>query len=221
MNNLNDPPRWNIGPDPQGGAAEGNQWNYALLVPMLGLAAFRWVWTRESKNEILKVKAQYDQDMSAVTSDLEMKYRHALTESQRAAAVLELELEKERQRVEGYRQALVSQSQRVTDERKKLQLEREVLEQERTELVKSGAAGALLQHALKKEAGWHQKASALLKDLEEDLVERQGAYCNLLLPRERRLEMEKNLLLKGQKEKWEPDVGLPQILAAPGNHGNA
>lgn len=42
MNNLNDPPRWNMGPDPRGGAAaDGNKWNYALLVPMLGLAAFR------------------------------------------------------------------------------------------------------------------------------------------------------------------------------------
>lgn len=44
MNNLNDPPRWNIEPDARGqgaGAGDGNQWNYALLVPMLGLAAFR------------------------------------------------------------------------------------------------------------------------------------------------------------------------------------
>lgn len=44
MNNLNDPPRWNIQPE-QGrgdpGAGGGSQWNYALLVPMLGLAAFR------------------------------------------------------------------------------------------------------------------------------------------------------------------------------------
>lgn len=44
MNNLNDPPRWNIPPGAGGrgaGAGDGNQWNYALLVPMLGLAAFR------------------------------------------------------------------------------------------------------------------------------------------------------------------------------------
>lgn len=45
MNNLNDPPNWNIRPDSradggvQGGG--GGRWNYALLVPMLGLAAFR------------------------------------------------------------------------------------------------------------------------------------------------------------------------------------
>lgn len=44
MNNLNNPPRWNIQQDPRGreaGAGDGNPWNYALLVPMLGLAAFR------------------------------------------------------------------------------------------------------------------------------------------------------------------------------------
>lgn len=40
MNNLNDPPRWNIRPGPQEGP-DGGKWNYALLVPMLGLAAFR------------------------------------------------------------------------------------------------------------------------------------------------------------------------------------
>lgn len=61
-----------------------------------------------------------------MTSNLEMKYRDTLTENRRAAAILELELEKERQRVQGYRQALISQSQQVMEERKQLQLEREV-----------------------------------------------------------------------------------------------
>lgn len=46
MNNLNDPPRWNIAADPVdrragAGGGDGSSWNYALLVPMLGLAAFR------------------------------------------------------------------------------------------------------------------------------------------------------------------------------------
>ncbi|CAB1321309.1 unnamed protein product [Coregonus sp. 'balchen'] len=204
MNNLNDPPRWNMGPDPRGGAADGNQWNYAPLVPMLALAAFRWIWTRESQREIIKVKAQYDQDMSAVTSNLEMKYRDTLTENRRAAAILELELEEERQTVQGYRRALISQSQRVMEERKQLQ----ALEQEKTKLLESGAAGAILQRALDRESDWHQRASAMLKDLEEGLVERQGAYCNLLLPREHRLEMEKNLLLKVVKEPLGTDTDL-------------
>lgn len=41
MNNLNDPPNWNILPNRREPGDEGSRWNYALLVPMLGLAAFR------------------------------------------------------------------------------------------------------------------------------------------------------------------------------------
>lgn len=85
---------------------------------------------------------------------------------------------------------------------------RQALEQEKMKLLESGAAGAILQHALARESDWHQRASAMLKDLEEDLVERQGAYCNLLLPREHRLEMEKNLLLKVVKEPLGTDTDL-------------
>lgn len=52
---------------------------------------------------------------------MEAKYRETLTERRRAAAVLELELEKEKQRVAGYRQALISQSQQLMEERRRLQ----------------------------------------------------------------------------------------------------
>lgn len=41
MNNLNDPPNWNILPHHREPRDEGSRWNYAFLVPMLGLAAFR------------------------------------------------------------------------------------------------------------------------------------------------------------------------------------
>lgn len=41
MNNLNDPQDWNIRPERQGDGGGSSKWNYALLVPMLGLAAFR------------------------------------------------------------------------------------------------------------------------------------------------------------------------------------
>lgn len=41
MNNLNDPPNWNIRPNSRDDGGDGSKWNYALLVPMLGLAAFR------------------------------------------------------------------------------------------------------------------------------------------------------------------------------------
>lgn len=44
MNNLNDPPNWNIRPNSRADGGDGSRWNYALLVPMLGLAAFRKSW---------------------------------------------------------------------------------------------------------------------------------------------------------------------------------
>ncbi|XP_032373650.1 coiled-coil domain-containing protein 127a [Etheostoma spectabile] len=215
MNNLNDPPRWNIQPDPRGrgaGAGDGNQWNYALLVPMLGLAAFRWIWTRESQREIQKVRAQYDKDVSTVKSEMEAKYRETLTERRRAVATLELELEKERQRVKGYKQALVSQSHQLMEERKQLHQEREVLEEEKQRLVKSGAAGAVLHHALKRENDWYQRAAATLKELEGQLMERQNAYCSLIQPREQRLEMEKNMLLKVVKNPIGAELDLESDL---------
>lgn len=215
MNNLNDPPRWNIQPDPRGrgaGAGDGNQWNYALLVPMLGLAAFRWIWTKESQREILKVKAQYEKDVSTIKSEMEARYRETLTERQRAAATLELELEKARQRVQGYKQALISQSQQLMEERKQLEQERVVLEQEKQRLVMSGAAGAVLHHALERENDWYHRATATLKELEGQLVERQNAYCSLIQPRDQRLEMEKNMLLKVVKEPLGAELDLESDL---------
>lgn len=79
-----------------------------------------WIWSRESQREIQKVKEQYADDVSTLTSEMEARYRDTLTERRRAAATLELELEKERQRVKGYKQALISQSQQLTEERKRL-----------------------------------------------------------------------------------------------------
>lgn len=215
MNNLNDPPRWNIQPDPRGrgaGAGDGNQWNYALLVPMLGLAAFRWIWTRESQREIQQVKSQYDKKVSTIKSEMEAQYRETLTERRRAAAFLELELEKERQRVKGYKQALVSQSQNMMEERKQLHKEREALEEEKQKLVKSGVAGALLHEALERENDWYNRATATLKELEAQLMERQNAYCSLIQPRDQRLEMEKNMLLKAVKEPISAELDLESDL---------
>lgn len=80
-----------------------------------------WIWTRESQREIEKVKSQYDKDVSVIKNEMELRYRDTLTERCRAAAMLELELENERQRVKGYKQALVSQSQQLMEERKQLQ----------------------------------------------------------------------------------------------------
>ncbi|XP_048056936.1 coiled-coil domain-containing protein 127-like [Megalobrama amblycephala] len=66
MNNLNDPQDWNIMPERQGdGGGDSSKWNYALLVPMLGLAAFRWIWSKQFQKEIedVKVKMQKDLDL--------------------------------------------------------------------------------------------------------------------------------------------------------------
>ncbi|XP_037533052.1 coiled-coil domain-containing protein 127 [Nematolebias whitei] len=215
MNNLNDPPRWNIQPDPggrEGAAGDGNQWNYALLVPMLGLAAFRWIWTRESQTEIQRVKAQYDKDVSTIKSEMEARYRDTLTESSRTVATLELELEKERQRVKGYQQALVSHTQHLIQERKQLEKEQEALNGEKQRWMKSGAAGAALHDALERENSWFQRATAALKELEGMLVERQNAYCSVIQPREQRLEMEKNMLLKVVKDPTVAELNLESDL---------
>ncbi|XP_041845131.1 coiled-coil domain-containing protein 127-like [Melanotaenia boesemani] len=215
MNNLNDPPRWNIQPDPRGrgaAAGDGNQWNYALLVPMLGLAAFRWIWTRESQKEIQKVKAQYDKDVSTIKNEMEAHYRETLTERSRVAATLELELEKEQQRVKGYKQALISQTRQLMEERKRLEQEREAINKEKQRLVTSGAAGAALREALERENEWHQRATSTLKALEGQLLERQSAYCSLIQPREQRLEMEKNMLLKVVKDPIGAELDLESDL---------
>uniref|UniRef100_A0A3B1J3C4 Coiled-coil domain containing 127a n=1 Tax=Astyanax mexicanus TaxID=7994 RepID=A0A3B1J3C4_ASTMX len=147
-------PRWNIRPDPQGG----------------------WIWTRESQRQIQEIKVPVMTRTCLPSPETwSFKYKEILTENRRTAAVLELELEKERQRVLGYRRPLVSQSQQLLAERKQLQKEREEVEKEKRRAVQSGAAGI-----------WHQKAKTLLEELELQLVERQEAFCSpWLLPRER------------------------------------
>ncbi|XP_059195693.1 coiled-coil domain-containing protein 127-like [Centropristis striata] len=155
MNNLNDPQ-----PDPRGrgaGAADGNQWNYALqsMVPMLGLAAFRWIWDRYSQREIQKIKTQHEE---------------TLTEMRMAVAALELELEKERD---------------VTKEVKR-------------RLLTPGS--------------WYQQATATLKELESQLVERQNVYCSYIQPRDQRLKMEKKMLLKVAEDPIGTELDLESDL---------
>lgn len=74
------------------------------------------------------------------------------------------------------------------------------MEEEKQRLVKSGAAGAVLHDALERENNWYRRATATLKELEGQLLERQNAFCSLIQPREQRLEMEKNMLLKVVKD---------------------
>lgn len=89
---------------------------------------------------------------------------------------------------------------------------REALEGEKQRFVKSGAAGAVLHHALDRENSWYYRAVATLKELESQLVERQNAYCSFVQPREQRLEMEKNMLLKAVKEPIATELDLESDL---------
>lgn len=146
------------------------------------------------------MKTRHDQDVASLTRELELKYRDNLRESQRSAAQLELALEKERNRVQGYRKALASQSQQLLEERRQLETQRQALEQEKARQLESGIAAELLRQALTREEERSRRAHAALRDLEEQLVERQGAYCSLLLPREQRYEMEKSLLLQAARQ---------------------
>uniref|UniRef100_A0A8C1DU50 Coiled-coil domain containing 127a n=1 Tax=Cyprinus carpio carpio TaxID=630221 RepID=A0A8C1DU50_CYPCA len=194
MNNLNDPPI-----------------DLTLKISM-GVFWKGWIWTRESQSQIQDVKNKYASDMAAITRDLELKYRETLTENRRTAAHLEVELEKERQRVQGYKKALISQSQQLMEERKQLQQERQDLEEEKNRLLQSGVAGVVLRKALQREEDWQRRAQALLQELEVKLVERQEAFCSILLPREHRLEMEKNLLLKVAKDPGVAELNLEEDL---------
>ncbi|XP_042632256.1 coiled-coil domain-containing protein 127-like [Cyprinus carpio] len=199
MNNLNDPQDWNIRPERDGGG-DSSKWNYALLVPMLGLAAFRWIWSKESQKEIEEAKVKYEKSIETIQKDLDVKYRQTLSESRRETAQLELDLEKEKLRVHGYRQALASQSRQLEEEHRGMRLERDALENEKSRLRYAGPGGALFHEALEKEKERERRASLALKDVEYRLVERQRAFCSILVPRVRRVEVEKDLLVHTAKE---------------------
>lgn len=86
------------------------------------------------------------------------------------------------------------------------------MEEEEQRLVKSGAAGAVLHRALERENDWYHRATATLKEIEGLLVERQDAYCSLIQPRDQRLEMEKNMLLKVVKDPIGAELSLESDL---------
>ncbi|XP_039534686.1 coiled-coil domain-containing protein 127b [Pimephales promelas] len=200
MNNLNDPQDWNIRPERQGDGGDSSKWNYAFLVPMLGLAAFRWIWSKESQKEIEEAKVKYEKNVKTIQNELDVKYRQALSENRRETVQLEFDLEKEKQRAHGYRQALASQSQQLEEERRGMRLEREALENEKSRLRHGGPGGALFHEALQKEKEQEMRASLALKEVEYRLVERQRAFCSILVPRARRVEIEKDLLVRTAKE---------------------
>ncbi|KAB1281267.1 Coiled-coil domain-containing protein 127 [Camelus dromedarius] len=203
MNNLNNPPNWNIRPNSRADGGDGSRWNYALLVPMLGLAAFRWIWSRESQKEIEAEREACRQRTAAFQRDLEAKYQATISESRRAVAQLSLELEKEQNRTTSYREALISQGRKMVEERK-------LLEQERARVLRENAQPLRRAYlsCLDREEDWQRRARLLLRELEGALTERQGIYCSLLLPRRRRLELEKSWLVRASTDPVAVDLGV-------------
>ncbi|XP_045299573.1 coiled-coil domain-containing protein 127 [Leopardus geoffroyi] len=205
MNNLNDPPNWNIRPNSRADGGDGSRWNYALLVPMLGLAAFRWIWSRESQKEIEKEREAYRQRTAAFQRDLEAKYHAVISENRRAVAHLSLELEKEQNRTTSYREALISQGRKLAEEKKLLEQERAQVMQEKRQLQPLRSTYLSL---LEKEEDWQRRARLVLKEFEDALTERQSIYCSLLLPRSRRLEIEKRLLVRASTDPVAADLHM-------------
>nr|XP_004670693.1 coiled-coil domain-containing protein 127 [Jaculus jaculus]XP_044995154.1 coiled-coil domain-containing protein 127 [Jaculus jaculus]XP_044995155.1 coiled-coil domain-containing protein 127 [Jaculus jaculus] len=205
MNNLNDPPNWNIRPNPRDDGGEGSRWNYALLVPMLGLAAFRWIWSRESQKEIEKEREASRQRTAAFQRDLEAKYHAVVSEQRRAVAQLSLELEKEQNRTSSYREALISQGRKLAEERKLLERERAQVMQEKSQLQ---PLRSVYLSCLEEEEDWQRRARLLLREVGEALVERQSIYCSPVLPRSTRLELEKNLLVRTSTEPLAADLDM-------------
>ncbi|XP_069347988.1 coiled-coil domain-containing protein 127 [Eulemur rufifrons] len=205
MNNLNDPPNWNIQPNSRADGGDGSRWNYALLVPMLGLAAFRWIWSRESKKEIEREREAYRRRTAAFQQDLEAKYHAMISENRRAVAQLSLELEKEQNRTTSYREALISQGRKLVEERK-------LLEQERAQVMQEKRQWQPLRTAyvscLEKEEDWQRRAKLLLREFEDALVERQSIYCSLFLPRSKRLALEKSLLVRASVDPVAADLEM-------------
>lgn len=87
------------------------------------------------------------------------------------------------------------------------------MEEEKQRVVQSGAAGVVLQQALEGENSWYNRATATLKELESQLVERQNAYCSHIQHREHRVEMEKNMLLKVIKDPIGGELDLESDLS--------
>ncbi|XP_047411187.1 coiled-coil domain-containing protein 127 [Sciurus carolinensis] len=205
MNNLNDPPNWNIRPDSRADGGGGSRWNYALLVPMLGLAAFRWIWSRESQKEIEKEREAYRQRTVAFQRDLEAKYHAVISENRRALAQLTLELEKQQNRATSYREALIAQGRKLVEERKVLERERAQVMQERSRVQPLRSA---YLSRLEEEEDWQRKARRVLQEVGEALAERQNIYCSLVAPRGARLELEKNLLVRAAVDPVAVDLDM-------------
>ncbi|GCB80281.1 coiled-coil domain-containing protein 127-like [Scyliorhinus torazame] len=212
MNNLNEPV-WNIFPDRRDGGGGGSKWNYALLVPMVGLAAFRWIWSRESQNEIKQVKAACKNTIDTMEKDLKLKYEDTIIQNRRLLAHCELEQEKLKSKVQSYREALSAQSRQLVEERRQLEQERLNIEQKKHSLQYSGVAGALYQDMVEREGVWENQARSLIKEFEKSLVNRQNLFCSYFIPRQERLELERKMLSQAVTNPVAKELGIEAGLS--------
>lgn len=183
-----------------------------IVVYVFSIFCAGWIWSKESQKEIHEASTKYDKTMKSIQEDLELKYRQSMAENRKETVQLELELERERRRVQGFKQALASQSQQLMEERRGLSRERQALDLEKGRMQQSGAAGALFQEALEKESQREQSAIQALRQVEERLVDRQSAFCSILVPRDKRLEMEKDLLVMAAREPALTRLGMEESL---------
>ncbi|XP_072108188.1 coiled-coil domain-containing protein 127-like [Mobula birostris] len=213
MNNLNAPgENWNILPNRRDGEGGGSKWNYALLVPMLALAAFRWIWSRESQKEIEEVKTACKNTIETTEKNLKLMYEDIIVQNRRSLARCELEQEKLRSKVQSYREALSAQSHRLVEERRQLEQERKNIEGEKRSLLRSGVAGVLYRDLVRKEGEWEARARALIIEYENSLVNRQNLFCSLFSPKQERLELERKMLSKAAANPIARELGIENDL---------
>uniref|UniRef100_UPI00358FA2C2 coiled-coil domain-containing protein 127 n=1 Tax=Myxine glutinosa TaxID=7769 RepID=UPI00358FA2C2 len=200
MNNLNNPRQLNIIQD--GDAGAGGRWNYALLVPMLSLAAFRWVWSRECQREKDETKKEIQKEVEDTKYSLNTKYQHLLSECSATVAHLELQQEmmvQEMRMARANEQKHAEERRLVTEERASLSREREVLEA----LQRREAVPLLLEE----EAALGQ-ARDTLNWLRGALLKRQEMYCSLRMHRLIRHTHERVVMERAKSESHGPVASL-------------
>ena len=91
----------------------------------------------------------------------------------------------------------------MVEEKKLLEQERAQVLQERRQPLRSAYLRCLGQ-----EEDWQRRARLLLSEFEAALTERQSIYCSLVLPRRRRLELEKSLLVRASTDPVAADLEM-------------
>ncbi|XP_069776742.1 coiled-coil domain-containing protein 127b [Narcine bancroftii] len=219
MNNLNAPRQnWNILPNQRDGEGDGSKWNYALLVPLLAVAAFRWIWSRESQKEIEQVRAACKNVIDTEEKNLKLKYEDVIVQNRRLLARCELEQEKLKSKVQSYHEALAAQSRRLVEERQQLEQERKSIEEKKQSLQSLGIPGALYQDLMEKEREWETQARALIKEYEKSLVNRQNLFCSYFMSKQERLELERKMFNQAVANPIAKELGIETGLKYIFNH---